>query len=102
MPIRYFFKQLLLPPGGLLLLLFFAFWWRTSRPRLARLCGVCGFFGLWLMSMPLSVEWMARWLESELALLAEDLPVLARRADDSVLLCSGRRTNTPAGGDDAP
>lgn len=42
MPIRYFFKQLLLPPGGLLLLLFFAFWWRTSRPRLARLCGVCG------------------------------------------------------------
>ena len=48
MPIRYFFKQLLLPPGGLLLLLFFAFWWRTSRPRLARLCGVCGFFGLWL------------------------------------------------------
>lgn len=46
MPIRYFFKQLLLPPGGLLLLLFFAFWWRASRPRLARLCGVCGFFGL--------------------------------------------------------
>ncbi|HEH8708609.1 TPA: YdcF family protein [Pseudomonas aeruginosa] len=76
MPIRYFFKQLLLPPGGLLLLLFFAFWWRTSRPRLARLCGVCGFFGLWLMSMPLSVEWMGRWLESEPALLAEDLPSL--------------------------
>lgn len=102
MPIRYFFKQLLLPPGGLLLLLFFAFWWRTSRPRLARLCGVCGFFGLWLMSMPLSVEWMGRWLESEPALLAEDLPGLAQRADAIVILGAGRQTNDPAWGDDAP
>ncbi|HGJ9246203.1 TPA: YdcF family protein [Pseudomonas aeruginosa] len=102
MPVRYFFKQLLLPPGGLLLLLFFAFWWRTSRPRLARLCGVCGFFGLWLMSMPLSVEWMARWLESEPALLAEDLPGLAQRADAIVILGAGRQTNDPAWGDDAP
>ena len=101
MPIRYFFKQLLLPPGGLLLL-FFAFWWRTSRPRLARLCGVCGFFGLWLMSMPLSVEWMGRWLESEPALLAEDLPGLAQRADAIVILGAGRQTNDPAWGDDAP
>ncbi len=91
MPIRYFFKQLLLPPGGLLLLLFFAFWWRTSRPRLARLCGVCGFFGLWLMSMPLSVEWMGRWLESEPALLAEDLPGLAQRADAIAAGCRKRR-----------
>ncbi|MBG6713876.1 YdcF family protein [Pseudomonas aeruginosa] len=125
MPIRYFFKQLLLPPGGLLLLLFFAFWWRGGgRPRPGRggggggvfgggggpppppgrprLCGVCGFFGLWLMSMPLSVEWMGRWLESEPALLVEDLPGLAQRADAIVILGAGRQPNDPAWGDDAP
>ena len=100
MPIRYFFKQLLLPRPVAAAV--FAFWWRTSRPRLARLCGVCGFFGLWLMSMPLSVEWMARWLESEPALLAEDLPGLAQRADAIVILGAGRQTNDPAWGDDAP
>ncbi|NQB01440.1 YdcF family protein, partial [Pseudomonas aeruginosa] len=102
MPIRYFFKQLLLPPGGLLVLLFLAFWWRDRRPRLARLCGVCGFFGLWLMSMPLSVEWMGRWIESEPALRAEDWPGLAQRADAIVILGAGRQTSDPAWGDDAP
>lgn len=49
MPIRYFFKQLLLPPGGLFLLLLAAWWLRRRAPRLAALCFVLGFGGLWLM-----------------------------------------------------
>ena len=49
MPIRYFFKQLLLPPGVLLLLLLLGWWLRRRSPRLAALCFVTGFTGLWLM-----------------------------------------------------
>ncbi|MGN5945735.1 YdcF family protein, partial [Pseudomonas aeruginosa] len=64
--------------------------------------GVCGFFGLWLLSMPLSVERKARSLEREPALQAEDLPGLAQRADAIVLLGAVRQTNDTAWGDDAP
>lgn len=57
MPIRYFIKQLLLPPGILLLLLALAWWFRRSRPRLAAVCFALGFGGMWLMSLPVVVEW---------------------------------------------
>ena len=69
MPIRYFFKQLLLPPGVLLLLLLLGWWLRRRSPRLAALCFVTGFTGLWLMSLPIVVEWTARAVEREPALV---------------------------------
>ena len=68
MPIRYFLKQLLLPPGILLLLLVLAWWLRRSRPRLAGVLFALGVGGLWLMSLPIMVEWSARLLEREPAL----------------------------------
>ena len=89
MPIRYFFKQLLLPPGGLLLLLLAAWWLRRRAPRLAALCFVLGFGGLWLMSLPVTVEWAGRALEREAPL--ERLRFAARLAKASGLpiLASG-------------
>ena len=60
MPIRYFIKQLLLPPGILLLLLALAWWFRRTRPRLAGVCFALGFGGMWLISLPVMVEWGAR------------------------------------------
>ncbi len=57
MPFRYFIKQLLLPPGIFLLLLVFAWWFRKSRPRLAGFCFVVGLGGMWLISLPVMVQW---------------------------------------------
>ncbi|ERI51814.1 hypothetical protein N878_21305, partial [Pseudomonas sp. EGD-AK9] len=86
MPIRYILKQLLMPPGVLLLLIVLAWWWRRRFPRLAGACFVAGVGGLWLMSLPLVVEWGARQLEREPALSAVQWPALAQRADAIVIL----------------
>ncbi|KGS11978.1 hypothetical protein OA77_24295 [Pseudomonas coronafaciens] len=63
MPLRYLLKTLLLPPGILFLLLIAAWWLRRSRPRLAAACFIVGLGGLWLMSLPVVVEFSARQLE---------------------------------------
>ncbi|WP_434456936.1 YdcF family protein [Stutzerimonas urumqiensis] len=102
MPIRYFFKQLLLPPGGLFLLLLLAWWLRRRAPRLAALCFIAGFGGLWLMSLPVVVQWGARLLEREPALDASAWPLLDRRAGAIVVLGGGREQNDPAWGGDQP
>lgn len=102
MPIRYFFKQLLLPPGGLLLLLLAAWWLRRRAPRLAALCFVLGFGGLWLMSLPVTVEWAARVLERETALDRADWPNLGQRAQAIVVLGAGREQADPGWGSDQP
>lgn len=102
MPIRYFFKQLLLPPGGLLLLLLAAWWLRRRSPRLALLCFVLGFGGLWLMSLPITVEWAARVLETDAALDRTDWPGLDRRAQAIVVLGAGREQADPGWGSDQP
>ncbi|WP_193069184.1 YdcF family protein [Pseudomonas sp. K5] len=102
MPIRYFIKQLLLPPGILLLLLALAWWFRRSRPRLAGCCFALGLGGLWLMSLPIMVEWGARALETAPPLAREDWSSLARRADAIVVLGSGRERGDPAWGSDQP
>ena len=102
MPIRYFIKQLLLPPGILLLLLALAWWFRRTRPRLAGVCFALGFGGMWLISLPVMVEWGARALETEPPLAVEDWASLAERADAIVVLGSGRERGDPAWGSDQP
>ncbi|EXF42822.1 transmembrane protein [Pseudomonas sp. BAY1663] len=102
MPIRYFFKQLLLPPGGLLLLLLLGWWLRRRAPRLAALCFVTGFGGLWLMSLPVVVEWAARAIEREPALSTAQWPDLRGQAGAIVVLGAGREQADPAWGGDQP
>jgi uncharacterized SAM-binding protein YcdF (DUF218 family) len=102
MPIRYLFKQLLLPPGGLLLLLLAAWWLRRRAPRLAALCFVLGFGGLWLMSLPVTVEWAARMIEREAALNRSEWGGLEQRGQAIVVLGAGREQADPAWSADQP
>ncbi|MFC6337814.1 YdcF family protein [Pseudomonas sp. CCM 7891] len=99
---RYFIKQLLLPPGILLLLLAVAWWFRRSRPRLAAVCFALGLGGMWLMSLPVVVQWSARALETEPPLARDAWATLAQRADAIVVLGSGRERGDPAWGSDQP
>jgi len=102
MPFRYFLKQLLLPPGILLLLLALAWWLRRSRPRLAGLCFAVGLGGLWLMSLPVVVQWSASRLESVPPLARDEWSTLGQRADAIVVLGSGRERGDVAWGSDQP
>ncbi|MGH8354881.1 MAG: YdcF family protein, partial [Pseudomonas sp.] len=102
MPLRYILKQLLLPPGGLLLLLLVGWWLRRRAPRLSACCFVLGFAGLWIMSLPLAVEWGARALESEPALGERQWRALSQRAEAIVVLGGGREQDDPAWGGDQP
>lgn len=100
--LRYFVKQLILPPGGLLLLLLAGWWLRRRFPRLAAGCFLLGFAGLWVMSMPLAVEWAARLLEREAPLAQTEWPALAGRAEAIVVLGAGRDVADPGWGGDQP
>lgn len=102
MPVRYFVKSLLLPPGLFLLLLLLAWWLRCTRPRLAGVLFFLGVGGLWLMSLPVAVEWGARAIEREPALAQSEWATLAGRADAIVVLGSGREQGDPAWGSDQP
>lgn len=102
MPIRYILKQLLLPPGVLLLLLLVAWWLRKRFPRLAASCFVLGLGGLWLMSLPVTVQWSARLLEREPALSEAQWAGLARRVDAIVVLGAGREQADSTWGGDQP
>jgi len=102
MPFRYFVKQLLLPPGLLLLLLLLAWWLRDSRPRLAGVCFVLGLGGLWLMSLPVVVQWSAELIEREPPLALDEWATLSQRADAIVVLGSGRERGDVAWGADQP
>ncbi|MBT2371203.1 YdcF family protein [Pseudomonas fluorescens] len=102
MPFRYFIKQLLLPPGILLLLLALAWWFRRSRPRLAGACFALGFGGMWLMSLPVVVQWGSKALETEPPLARDEWSTLAQRADAIVVLGSGRERGDLAWGTDQP
>ena len=102
MPIRYFLKHLLLPPGILLLILILAWWLRRSRPRLAGGLFALGVGGLWLMSLPVVVEWTARAIEREPALAQREWSTLSQHADAIVVLGAGRERGDPAWGSDQP
>lgn len=98
MPFRYFIKQLILPPGVLLLLLLAAWWLRRRWPRTALACFVAGLGGLWLMSLPVAVEFAAHKLENVPALAPAQWSALAARADAIVVLGAGRERGDPAWG----
>ncbi|MCQ4347585.1 YdcF family protein [Pseudomonas stutzeri] len=102
MPLRYLIKQLLLPPGGLLLLLLLALCWHRRHPRRALACALLGLGGLWLTSLPATVELGARLLEREPALERAEWPRLAQRADAIVVVGGGRERGDPAWGGDQP
>lgn len=103
MPIRYILKQLLMPPGVLLLAILLAWWLRRRFPRLAALCFLFGFGGLWLMSLPAVMQWGASLLEREPVLAEAQWSGLAQRADAIVILGAGREQNDPGwGGADQP
>ncbi|MEZ1317366.1 YdcF family protein [Pseudomonas fluorescens] len=102
MPFRYFIKQLLLPPGILLLLLLLAWWFRRSRPRLAGVCFALGFGGLWLMSLPVVVQWSAEAIERIPPLARDEWATLGQRADAIVVLGAGRERGDPAWVTDQP
>ncbi|GFM87109.1 membrane protein [Pseudomonas cichorii] len=102
MPIRYILKSLLLPPGIFFLLLASAWWLRRSRPRIAAVCFTLGLGGLWVMTLPVAVEWAARGLENEQPLSRQQWATLAQQADAIVVLGAGRERNDPAWGADTP
>lgn len=102
MPIRLILKALLMPPGGLLVLIAVGWLLRCWRPRLAGGCILGGLFGLWLLSLPVMSEWIARQLETEPPLSREQWPRLARQADAIVVLGAGRELNDPGWGSDQP
>lgn len=102
MPLRYLLKQFFLPPGLFLLGLLLAWWLRLRYPRLARMGFAVSLLGLWLMSLPVCVEWAGRALEPEPALPVTDWAQLARRADVIVVLGAGRERGDPAWGGDQP
>lgn len=102
MPLRYLLKHLVLPPSGLLLLLVFAWWLRRRVPRLAAAGFAIGLGGLWLLSLPVTVEWAARLIEREPALPEAGWADLAQRAEAIVVLGGGREQNDPAWGGDQP
>ncbi|MDH4583472.1 YdcF family protein [Pseudomonas sp. BN415] len=102
MPIRYIIKQFLLPPGGLLLLLLLAWWLRRRMPRLSLACFIAGLGGLWLMSLPIMVEWSAKALERDPPLAMAEWGQLAGRVDAIVVLGGGREQADPAWGADQP
>jgi len=94
--LRYFFKQLLLPPGCLFLLLLLAWWLRRRMPRFALGCFVLGFGGLWLSSLPIAVENLAKVVEREPAIAVAQWGELAKQADAIVVLGVGRERDDPA------
>ncbi|VXB29675.1 conserved hypothetical protein [Pseudomonas sp. 8AS] len=102
MELRFILKQLLLPPGGLLLLIVLAWLCAAARPRLAVVLLVLGVGGLWMMSLPVVVEYAARALEREPALAEAQWVALAQRAEVIVVLGSGREEADPAWGSDQP
>lgn len=104
MELRFILKQLILPPGGFLLLILLAWllWVWLRRPRLASLCLLVGVLGLWSFSLPVAMEWAARQIEREPALVEAQWPDLAQRAEAIVILGSGREEADPAWGSDQP
>ena len=99
---RYIIKQLAFPPSGLLLLLLCSVLLRKRWPKLAAAGLVISISGLFVMSLPITVEYTARALETESALTSEQWPTLKQHADAIVVLGGGREVNDPAWQSDQP
>lgn len=102
MPLRYLLKQFFMPPGILLLLIALGWFLRRRFPRLALCCFTLGLGGLWLMSLPVTVEWMAKAIEREPAIAQQQWSTLAQQADVIVVLGGGRDSDDPAWGGEQP
>ncbi|NLY12811.1 MAG: YdcF family protein [Gammaproteobacteria bacterium] len=99
---RYILKQLAFPPSGFLLLLLCGFLLRKRWPKTAVISFIISIGGLYIMSLPITVEHAARALETDVALTAEQWPTLAQHADAIVILGGGRETDDPAWQNDQP
>jgi uncharacterized SAM-binding protein YcdF (DUF218 family) len=97
-----FLKALLLPPAGPLVLGLVGtlFWWR--RPRLGfALCAIA-IGTLWLLSIPIISDALARAAEGYPALDPAHLTSTQAQAQAIVILGGGVRRNAPEAGGDAP
>lgn len=99
---RYIIKQLALPPSSLLLLLLLSVALRKRWPKTAAASFFIAISALYLMSLPITVEYAARTLETEAALTIEQWPTLQQHADVIVVLGGGREVNDPAWQGDQP
>lgn len=99
---RYIIKQLAFPPSSLLLLLLVSFFLRKYWPKTALLGFMISISGLYILSLPITVEYAARALETEAALTPEQWPDLAQHADAIVILGGGRENSDSAWQADQP
>lgn len=99
---RYIIKQLAFPPSSLLLLLLLSLMLRKRWPKTATASLLIALSGLYIMSLPITVEYAARTLETEAPLSPAQWPTLAQQADAIVVLGGGRETNDPAWQGDQP
>ena len=99
---RYIIKQLAFPPSSLLLLLLLSLMLRKRWPKTATASLLIALSGLYIMSLPITVEYAARALETEAPLSPAQWSTLAQQADAIVVLGGGRETNDPAWQGDQP
>lgn len=99
---RYIIKQLAFPPSSLLILLLLSFVLRKRWPKVALTSFILGVAGLYIMSLPITVEYAARALETETPLTQAQWPSLNQQADAIVILGGGREVNDPAWQGDQP
>lgn len=89
---RYIIKQLILPPGSLYVVLLFALITWHVHPRLARASAALAVLGLWLLSTPIMVTWLASSLESNYTAAYHNI---SQQADAIVILGGGREIYGP-------
>ena len=99
---RDIIKQLAFPPSSLLILLLLSFVLRKRWPKVALTSFILGVAGLYIMSLPITVEYAARALETEMPLTQAQWPSLNQQADAIVILGGGREVNDPAWQGDQP
>lgn len=99
---RYIIKQLALPPSSLLLLLLLSIALRKRWPKLAMSSFIIAIGGLYIMCLPITVEYAARALETEAPLMPVQWINLKQHADAIVVLGGGREVNDPAWQGDQP
>lgn len=87
---RYIIKQLGFPPSSLFIALLAAWLLRKRLPRLAQLLFYTTLACFYALSLPITVDVLARTIETEPALTRDNWPDLAQRADAIVILGGGR------------
>jgi uncharacterized SAM-binding protein YcdF (DUF218 family) len=99
---RYIIKQLAFPPSSFLLLLLCSVLLRKRWPKLAAVGFISSISGLYVMSLPITVEYAAHALETEPALTPAQWPSLKQQAEAVIVLGGGREVNDPAWQADQP